>query len=267
LNTINRLVSDELWEVVEPHLPLAPPRSGGGRPRVPARGVFCGIIYVLKTGIPWVLLPREFDCSGVTCWRRLRDWRRAGVFGKLHRVLLNQLGRAAQIDWSRASLDSASIPAKRGQKTGPNPLDRGKPGSKRHILTDTAGIPLAGLLTAANVHDSKVFEELVDSVMPIKGKRGRPRKRPDKLHADKGYDYPRCRQTLRKRGIKARIARKGVESSERLGRWRWVVERTFSWIACYRRLVVRYERRADIHEAFLQLACCLICFRRLQNRF
>jgi IS5 family transposase len=123
------------------------------------------------------------------------------------------------------------------------------------------------LVAAANVHDSKVFEELVDSVMAIKGKRGRPRERPDKLHADKGYDYPRCRQSLRKHGIKARIARKGVESSERLGRWRWVVERTFSWIACYRRLVVRYERKADIHEAFLQLACCLICFRRLQNRF
>lgn len=84
------------------------------------------------------------------------------------------------------------------------------------------------MLTAANVHDSKIFEELVDSVEPIKGRRGRPRKRPGKLHADKGYDYPRCRRFLRRRGIKARIARRGVESSERLGRWRWVVERTFS---------------------------------------
>jgi IS5 family transposase len=74
--------------------------------------------------------------------------------------------------------------------------------------------------TAANVHDSTVFEELVDSVLPVKGKRGRPRKRPDKLHADKGYDYPRCRRFLSKRGIKVRIARRGLESSERLGRWR-----------------------------------------------
>jgi transposase len=123
------------------------------------------------------------------------------------------------------------------------------------------------MLTAANVHDSKVFEELVDSIPPIKGAKGRPRKRPDKLHADKGYDYPRCRRSLRKRGIKARIARRGVESSERLGRWRWVVERTFSWMAYCRRLVVRYERRADIHEAFLQLACALISFNRLQSGF
>lgn len=123
------------------------------------------------------------------------------------------------------------------------------------------------MLTAANVHDSTVFEELVDSVPPVKGKRGRPRKRPDKLHADKGYDYPRCRRFLGKRGIKVRIARRGLESSERLGCWRWVVERTFSWMASHRRLVVRYERRADIHEAFLQLACALTCFNRLQSRF
>lgn len=123
------------------------------------------------------------------------------------------------------------------------------------------------MLTAANVHDSKIFEDLLDSVLPIKGARGRPRRRPDKLHADKGYDYPRCRRSLRERRIKARIARGGIESSERLGRWRWVVERTFSWMACCRRLVVRYERRADIHEGFLQLACALTCFKRLQSRF
>lgn len=123
------------------------------------------------------------------------------------------------------------------------------------------------MLTAANVHDSKVFESLVDSITPVRGKRGRPRKRPDKLHADKGYDYPRCRLCLQKRRIKVRIARRGVESSERLGRWRWVVERTFSWLASCRRLLVRYERRADIHEAFLQLACALTCFGSLQKTF
>jgi transposase len=156
---------------------------------------------------------------------------------------------------------------KGGEKTGPNPLDRGRPGSKRHLLTDAGGVPLAVLLTGAHVHDSKVFEELIDSVAPVKGRWGRPRKRPEKLHADKGYDYRRCRRVLRQRGIKGRIARRGVESSERLGRHRWVVERTLSWLGCYRRLVVSYERRADIHEAFLILACVLICFKRLQDRF
>ena len=126
-------------------------------------------------------------------------------------------------------------------------------------------MPLAVVLTGANVHDSKVFEELIDSVNPVKGWRGRPRKRPEKLHADKGYDYPRCRRFLRKRGIKARIARRGVESSEKLGRYRWTVERSFAWLSCYRRLTIRYERRADIHEAFLELGCALICFKYLQR--
>jgi transposase len=121
-------------------------------------------------------------------------------------------------------------------------------------------VPLAVVFTAANVHDSKVFEELVDAVEPIKRPgRGRPRKRPEKLHADKAYDYPRCRDVLRRRGIKSRIARRGKDASERLGRHRWVVERTLAWLARYRRLLVRYERRADIHEALLYLGCALVC--------
>ena len=119
------------------------------------------------------------------------------------------------------------------------------------------------LLTAANCPDASVFAALIDSIQPIKRRRGRPRKRPDKVHADKAYDSPRCRHALRQRGIKVRIARKGVESSERLGRYRWVVERTLAWLAKYRRLTIRYERRADIHDAFLNLGCALICAAHL----
>jgi transposase len=133
-------------------------------------------------------------------------------------------------------------------------------------VADRGGIPLAVVLTAANVHDSKVLEEAVDGIEPIKqprGRPGRPRKRPKKLHADKGYDFPRCREALRKRGITPRIARRGIDSSERLGRHRWVVERTLAWLGRYRRLAVRYERRADIHEAFLHLGCSLICLNYL----
>lgn len=156
---------------------------------------------------------------------------------------------------------------KGGEKTGPNPLDRAKAGSKRHLLSDASGVPLAVELTGAQVHDSKVFEQLVDSIPPVKGKRGRPRRRPRKLHADKGYDYPRCRRFLRGRGIRSRIARRGVESSQRLGRHRWVVERTFAWLSRYRRLCIRYERSADIHEAFLLLGCALICLGYLRRGF
>ena len=109
------LVSDELWVLVAPLLPPEPPKPQGGRPRVPDRAALTGIIFVLKTGIPWELLPPEMGCgSGVTCWRRLRDWQEAGVWDRLHHVLLDRLGETDRIAWSRASLDSASIPAKRG---------------------------------------------------------------------------------------------------------------------------------------------------------
>ena len=130
-------------------------------------------------------------------------------------------------------------------------------------MVDRAGVPLAALLSGANRHDSVLFEALIDAVPPTKTPAGRRRKRPAKLHADKAYDSRRCRRALSRRGIKVRIARRGVDSSERLGRHRWVVERTLAWLNRYRRLTVRYERRADIHQAFLTLGCCLICWNHL----
>jgi IS5 family transposase len=152
-----------------------------------------------------------------------------------------------------------------GPKTGPNPADKGKSGSKRHVVVDREGLPLSVIHSAANVHDSKVLEEAVDAIEPIRRPRGRPRKRPKKLHADKAYDFPRCREALRKRGIIPRIARRGIESSEKLGRYRWTVERTLSWMNRNRRLKVRYERRDDIHQAFLDLGCALICWRYVEQ--
>ncbi len=116
-------------------------------------------------------------------------------------------------------------------------------------------------MSAANVHDSRMMLETVDAIEPVKGRRGRPRKRPVKLHADKAYDS----QALRKRGITPRIARRGVESSEQLGRHRWVVERTLAWLNRFRRLRVRYERRADIHHAFLHIGCALSCWNFINH--
>jgi transposase len=130
-------------------------------------------------------------------------------------------------------------------------------------VVECSGIPLAVRLSAANTHDSRVFEELLDAIVPIKRPRGRPRTRPAKLHADKAYDIPRCRQALTQRRITVRIARKEIESKQKLGRHRWVVERTLAWLARFRRLTIRYERRADIHEAFLHLGCALICLKHL----
>jgi len=156
---------------------------------------------------------------------------------------------------------------KGGEQTGPNPADRGKRGSKYHLVVDRHGIPLAVQLSAANAHDSTLLERTVDAIPPVfgpRGRPGRPRFRPNKLHADKGYDYPEKRRALRARGITPRIARRGVESSERLGRYRWVVERSLAWLLGFRRLGVRDERRADILQGLLRLACSLICARFLK---
>jgi transposase len=109
------LVTDELWDTIEPLLPPEPPKSQGGRPRIDDRAALTGIVFVLKSGIPWEMLPKEMGCgSRMTCWRRLKERQEAGVWERLHLVLLDRLGEADQIDWERASLDSASIPARRG---------------------------------------------------------------------------------------------------------------------------------------------------------
>jgi len=111
------LVSDELWEVIEPLLPEEPLKPNGGRPRIDHRAALTGILFVLKSGIPWEMLPQEMGCgSGMTCWRRLKEWHEAGVWERLHQRLLDRLGEADQIDWERASLDSASVAAPRGSK-------------------------------------------------------------------------------------------------------------------------------------------------------
>lgn len=120
---------------------------------------------------------------------------------------------------------------------------------------------MAITVTGANRHDSMAFEKTLDAIPAVSGLEGRPRKRPAKLHADKGYDYARCRRDLRKRGIAARIARKGVESKDRLGRYRWVVERTHAWFAGFGKLRIRFERRLDTHTALLSLAAAIICSR------
>src|ERR671912_1811383 len=108
------LVTDELWESIEPLLPPEAPKPQGGRPRIDNRAALTGIVFVLKSGIAWEMLPQEMGCSsGMTCWRRLHDWQQAGVWDRLHRALLDRLGKANAIDWSRACVDSASVPAKR----------------------------------------------------------------------------------------------------------------------------------------------------------
>jgi transposase len=141
-------------------------------------------------------------------------------------------------------------------------VDRGKPGSKIHAVSDRNGLPLTVVVSAANVNDSTMFEDVLDSLRAIRQPLGRPRRWPGKLHGDKGYDYRFCRELVRRRGMIARIARKGIESSTHLGRYRYVIERCLEWVSRFRRLARRYDRKASHFIGFLRLACALICYRR-----
>ena len=154
---------------------------------------------------------------------------------------------------------------KGGSETGPSPVDRGRNGSKHHLLVDATGIPLAWTLTGGNRNDVTQLIPLVDAVPAVRGRVGRPRRRPERVTADRGYDHDKYRRELRLRGIEPEIARRQTEHGSGLGRTRWVVERTFAWLHHFKRLLVGYDRRAEIHEAWLALGCCLICFRRLQR--
>jgi transposase len=153
-----------------------------------------------------------------------------------------------------------------GEKTGPSPVDRARSGSKHHTLTCGRGTPLALSLTGGNRHDITQLLPLVDAIPPVRGKRGRPRRRPKRLLGDRAYQSRSHQRGLRARGIRATIAKQRTQHGSGLGKERWVVERTISWLHQYRRLRVRYERRADIHEAFLQLAGCLICLKLLNAK-
>ena len=261
------LVEDRLWKRVEPLLPAPKPRRFRypGRKPLDNRQALTGILFVLKTGLAWNDLPQEMGCgSAVACWGRLRDWHAAGVWERLHAVLLAELRYADKIDWSRAAVDATTIRALRGgDKTGPTPTDRGRGGTKDHLLTDGNGTPLAMRTTGANRHESTQLLALVDAVPPVAGKPGRPRRKPEAVLGDRAFDSQPLREALWERGIVPFLAKRGEEHGSGLGVYRWVVERTFAWFKGFRRLRLRFERTAFMREAAFTLAACLICFRAL----
>lgn len=261
------LLPDDLWELLAPLLPPPKPRRRRypGRKPVSDRQALTGILFVLKTGLPWEDLPQEMGCGcGMTCWRRLQQWQHAGVWRQLHALLLAKLRGADQIDWSRAAVDSSFARAFAGvEASGPNPTDRGRPGVKHHIVVDAHGIPLATDVTAANVPDVNELLTLVDSIGPVGGKPGRPQQRPEQLYGDRGYDSEPHREELRARGIDPKLAKRGTAHGSGLGVFRWVVERTLSWLHGFRKLRLVTEKNLDMQYAFLMLAVSVICHRFL----
>ncbi|WP_345701722.1 IS5 family transposase [Kitasatospora terrestris] len=262
---VERLVPDELWELFQRVVPAAPTRpQGGGRRRHGDREVLAAIVFVATSGCTWAQLPPCFGPSGPTAHRRFTEWTAARVWAKLYRLVLDELGARGELDWSRCAVDSVNMRAtKRGSLTGPNPVDRGKFGSKIHLLTERTGLPISLAISGANLHDSQALIPLVEAIPPIRSRRGPRRRRPGKLHGDKAYDHRFIRSYLRRRQITHRIARRGIESSTRLGRHRWVIERTVAWLGGFRRLHRRYERKGTHFAAFATIAAALICHRRL----
>ncbi len=165
---------------------------------------------------------------------------------------------------SHGRINNSHVRALKGGTTPASPVDRSRPGSKHHVIVDRHGTPLAASLTGGNRHDVTLLIPLLDAIPRI---RGRPRHKPKRVYADRGYDFRKHRRLLWARGIVPQIAGRGAPHGSGLGKTRWVVERTSAWLHQFKRLRIRYEIRADLHQGFFQLACAIIGLRRLRTAF
>ena len=258
---------DEFYDLVAHHLPPEQPVGPqGGRPRVGHRVALRVIWFVLATGDRWEDVPQELGCSGRTAHRRLRAWEEAGIWDRLHADLLRLLRQAGKLDTDLVIVDGVYVRAfGGGEQTGPSPVDRSKPGTKHTLLVSRSGVPLAIRTAGANKSDHTQIIPLVLDFPRVGGKPGRPKELPDELYADRGYDSDATRWLLRWLGIEPRIAKRKTPHGSGLGRVRWVVERTISWLKGLRRMRVRYDRLGVIRDAFTTLAVSVICFRILND--
>jgi transposase len=256
---------DAFYDLVAHHLPPEQPAGPhGGRPRIGHRIVMRVIWFVLATGNRWADVPLELGCSGRTAHRRLRAWEEAGVWDRLHADLLRLLRQADKLDPSLVVVDGVMVRAfGGGETTGPSPVDRRKLGTKHTLLVDRHGVPLAIRTAGANASDHRQIIPLVLDFPRVGGKSGRPKELPDALYADRGYDSDATRALLRWLGIEPHIAKRETPHGSGLGRVRWVVERTISWLKGLRRMRVRYDRLGVIQGAWTSLAASVICFNIL----
>ena len=260
-------VSDELWERVEPLVPPAPSHALGGRPRLPDRQAFAAILFVLRTGIQWNALPRELGASS-TIHDRFQAWTAAGFFAAVWEAQLLEFDELIGIEWEWQALDGVMTKAPfGGAASGPNPTDRAKQGVKRSLLTDGAGIPLAVAIDGANRHDLKLVTATLEGIVVARPEPDEAA--PQHLCLDAGYDYAAVRAQAASRGYDAHIRGRGEERAAKTDTpdWRarrWVVERTHSWINRSRRLLVRWEKKAENYLAFVQLACAQLIFSKCQ---
>ena len=264
-----RGLTKEQWEAIRVHLPQPELSPRGGRPRVADRRCFEGILWILWTGAQWSELPRRYG-SPSTCWRRLKYWEETGILLTLWRAFLAQLNDQQKRRWDEGCVDGRFIPATRGDPKSARPS--GARAQSGWLWSRARGPPVGAYLDAASPAEVTLLEQTLDTIAVGRpGKPGRPRKRPDRLMADRGYDSNPLRARLARRGIEPIIPARRThrrathQDGRKLRRYRrrWIVERTFAWLGHFRRLVVRYERLITTYAGFFHIACALLTLRRV----
>jgi putative transposase len=262
------LISDELWEKLQPLLPPAVPKPRGGRPRMEDRKALDAIVYVMRTGIQWKALPRSLGASS-TVHDRFQEWVEQGVMMRFWQAGLAEYAKQVEIDWEWQTMDGGMVKAPLGgDATGRNPTDRGKSGTKRSVQTDGRGIPLSVVIDGANRHDMKLVEATLENQQMVPADRGKEEKR--NMCMDKGYDYEETRQIIKDWGFTAHIPPKDekeliIHDIPNYRARRWVVERTHSWFNRFRRLLIRWEKKGKNYLGMLHFACAVIAFRAVDT--
>jgi transposase len=258
---------ERFYELARPMLPQEKEVGpAGGRPSKSHHTVLKVIWFVLVTGCRWKDVPQEMGCCGETARTRMQEWERAGLWSRLHHLLLSMLNHEQQLHLETAIIDSTQVRAfGGGEETGPSPVDRRKKGTKFTLLVDRDGVPLVIRAAPANRSDHEEILPTVTDFPQIGGHPGRPRTHPQKLYADAGYDSEWTRTVLRWLGIEPHIRHRTGDHGSHLGRIRWVVERTISWIKGLRRMRVRYDRSGTSLDAWTSIAATVVCLNILRE--
>ncbi len=258
-------IPDELWSLIAPL--LGPEKLPGtpGRPAVPYRRIFDGIVYVLRTGCQWSAIPRQDYAPKSTVWGRFHQWVAAGVFQQAWLLVLVYYDLEVGIAWQWQALDGVITKAPLGgEATGPSPVDRAKSGTKRSVLSDGRGAPVAVVAAGANVPDKSLALETLDAVNGLRPEKGV--KRVHHLCVDAGYDYEDVIAGAGHRDYILHLKPRGTPAAKpaplkKYPARRWVVERTHAWHNKFRRLLVRWEKKVEHYYAMIDLASTLIIYR------
>jgi putative transposase len=259
-------VPDDLWERIQTLLDQYDPAKSTGRDREDARQILDGLIFRFRTGCQWNHIPRVYG-EDSTIHRTFQRWVALGLFEKILALLLSECEDLGQVDWEWQAADTLLGKARGGgDAIGPNPTDRAKNGTKRSLLVESGGGPLAIVVAPANVHDTKLLAATIEAIV-VERPRPTP-EQPQHLCLDKAYDNPTGNATVREQQYVGHIRRIGEEKDGYRGRKksparRWVVERTLAWLSKCRGLLVRYEKKVENFLAQLQYACALLWYRRL----